>query len=160
MYGPVLNMYTGFARQRPNADCSHPQPVVKMLQRERPIVMLVAACLMVIGFIGGCSSPTCSLVARAGLQIDVVDSATGQPLTVQPRLVLNNGVYSDTLPRAGDGSYDGRRFVVLFGQTGTFTATVLADGYQQWAATSIEIPSDKCGAPQRTVTLVAKLQQQ
>ena len=73
----------------------------------------------------------CTMEARAGITLTLVDSATGVQLSGpgDMRLKVTDGTYTDSL----------RTLVVLIGfwggayeRAGTYTATVDADGYQPW----------------------------
>lgn len=96
----------------------------------------------------------CTMEARAGITLTLVDSTTGVPLSGpgDMRLMVTDGMYRDSL----------RTVVALIGfwggayeRVGTYTATVDADGYQPWRKDGIVVTRGLCHV--RPVSVTARL---
>ena len=96
----------------------------------------------------------CTMEARAGITLTLVDSTTGVPLSGpgDMRLMVTDGMYRDSL----------RTVVALVGfwgaayeRVGTYTATVDAEGYLPWRRDGIVVTRGLCHV--RPVGVIVRL---
>jgi hypothetical protein len=84
----------------------------------------------------GTSAPVCTLEARAGINLTVVDDA-GQPVT-NAIAQAREGSYVETLQSTGPGILFG-----VFEREGDYDVTVTAPGFKEWNR-DIEVDADEC----------------
>lgn len=101
----------------------------------------------------GASGPiVCTEEARPGIILRVFETATMDPVTEGLEGELVDGEYQENLAALPSDN-------VLFGATeraGLYTATVRADGYEEWQLSGIRVTADECHVITRdlNVTLV------
>ena len=93
------------------------------------ILLAMAACEQT-------SAPVCTLEARAGINLTVVDES-GQPVT-NAVAQAREGSFVETLQRTGPGILFG-----VFEREGNYDVTVTAPGYKEWRE-SIDVDADEC----------------
>ncbi len=94
------------------------------------ILFLAAACNQ--------TEPTvCTLEARAGLNLTVVDPS-GLPVA-SAVAQASEGEYREVLQRTGPGVLFG-----VFERKGTYDVKVTAPGYKDWETRDVEVRADEC----------------
>ena len=93
------------------------------------LALSVAACK-------GTSAPVCTLEARAGINLTVVDQA-GQPVT-NAVAQAREGDYVEILQRTGPGILFG-----VFERKGDYDVSVTAPGFKEWRE-DVEVEADEC----------------
>ncbi len=93
------------------------------------VVLTVAAC-------NGTSAPVCTLEARAGINLTIVDQA-GQPVT-NAVAQAREGEYVEILQSTGPGVLFG-----VFEREGDYDVTVTAPGFKEWQE-DVEVDADEC----------------
>jgi hypothetical protein len=104
-------------------------------------VALVAA-LVAGAFATNClngeSPMACTLEARAGINVAVVDAATGAAIT-NATVVAREGAFTETLTSFQAGEHFG-----VFEREGTYEVTNSAPGRQTWRADRVVVGADEC----------------
>lgn len=105
---------------------------------------------------GGCraTETVCPSITAPAIDLTVVDSVTGRPLTVVPTVFAVNA--GDTLTTLFPGSME-NRYPLGLGRSGSFRVVVKAPGYVDWSLSRVDVTANGCGLPQ-TVSLLARLQ--
>jgi hypothetical protein len=116
-----------------------------------------AACALVAL---GCSAShgvtdgtACTLEARAGITVDVRDSASNTPAGKGSRIIAQEGAVADTSQQTlfGDGPYG-----LVYERAGTYTLSVTQNGYQPWIKTGVQVTKGSCHV--NGVAITARLQ--
>jgi hypothetical protein len=100
------------------------------------------------------NSVACTMEARAGITVTVLDSAARQAPSVGAVVVARAGTYADTAQnplRNRNNIYS-----LVWERPGTYDVTVNAAGYRPWVATGITVSKTTCHVS--TVELTAQLQ--
>ena len=126
----------------------------------RPSLRLVLAAPLVLAA-AGCDllfDPTmCTLEARPGITVAIVDSVTGTSAVRGSRTVARSGAFEHLSIAGDDPAWDGITLVSLATERpGTYTVTVSKDGYRDWIKTNVKVVDGECHV--ETVSLTAKLQ--
>lgn len=117
---------------------------------------LCAAALLAAGCQPLTSSRNCTLDFRYGLNVTIVDSATGGPPT-SAVLIARSGAFVDSVgPGTPMPVTLGGPPVLLLStageRPGTYDVTVRAQGYRDWARTGIRVTADECHVEPVAVT--------
>ena len=80
----------------------------------------------------------CTLEARAGLLVTVLDAATGRNLAPDANVRVTDGEYSEMLNPI-EGTYVG-----AYERAGTYTVVVSAPGHAQWQRIGVTVGRDEC----------------
>ena len=107
---------------------------------------LILGCMVaVIGAWGvACSSPTvCDLSFEYGMSIYVRDSASGAGLANGSTVVVRDGSFLDSLAATFTTPSDGP-FLSAGERAGTYTVTVLHNGYQTWTKAGVVVTRGAC----------------
>jgi hypothetical protein len=111
-----------------------------------PVVLavVIAACN------GTRTDVACTLEARAGINVTVVDSLSGREVAGSSGIAREEA-FADTLESIEPGQLFG-----VFERPGTYDVTVTAPGYRPWRVTGVTVGADECHViPER---LTARLQ--
>jgi ribosomal protein S16 len=120
-----------------------------MMSRQMLAALFIAALSAACGK-GSDSNPVvCSGEARPSLQIEVVDSTTGSPIS-DPLVWVRDGEFVDTL-LAYQGVHRGP-----FERPGTYHVHVEKDQYLSWVKSGVNVPQGRCHV--ETQELTARLQ--
>jgi hypothetical protein len=95
-------------------------------------------------------SAVCTLEARAGVNLTIVDSLSGAGILGPGniRLAVTDGVYTDSLRMTSFYSFWG----AAYERSGTYTATVDADGFLPWRKDGIVVTRGLCHVRPTAVT--------
>jgi len=96
-------------------------------------LLLVAACSNLTGY----DKRVCTAEARAGINVTVVDDATGAAITSASG-VVREGTFVEQLQSFGgqlSGAYE---------REGTYDVSVTAPGYQTWLRENVTVGADEC----------------
>jgi len=128
--------------------------------------LTLVAATIVAGSLGlgtsACIGPfePCDDVGNFGIQVTVVDSATGRapPLGSVALMILKDGTYTET----AQGSLQISSGVLIvagaFERTGTYSLEIQMTGYQTWTTTGVRVTeSGRCDNVD-TVKLTARMQ--
>lgn len=96
--------------------------------------------------------PSCTLEARPGIVLTVIDSISGLVVAGDDVVATaTDGFYSDT------GSPNSEGMVPLaFERRGSYSVEVTANGFRPWVMNSVRVMEDACHV--RTVELLARMQ--
>jgi hypothetical protein len=111
----------------------------------------IAACSRSTPDVAVIDPPSCTLDARAGLALTVVDSMTGQPITSPSLVIAQAATFADT-----GHSFNGPTYYLLFERAGTYDVTVNHSDYHIWHRTGVVVTADRCHV--QRVTMTAALQ--
>jgi hypothetical protein len=116
--------------------------------------LLLLACVVTASACG----EACDLVLKAGIVVNLIDGATGNPLPGDATVTATEGSYTETVnPPAPPAPTAGSRIVFLANERpGTYRVEVQAPGYVTWIATNVRVTHDGCHV--ETVQLTAELQ--
>lgn len=118
------------------------------------LVLLFAA-----PFAAACSEPgACLLNILPAVEVEVRDRVSSELLTTTPRGVVREGAFQDSLRVGGTTFENPPRVVTLIGadeRTGRYVVQVVADGYQAWDTTGVQVTADECHV--RTARFTAAL---
>jgi hypothetical protein len=92
------------------------------------------------------------LEARPGITLTAFDSVGGQPLVTGGTVVAQDGSYSDKALAVPGTPVS---YSMAYERAGTYTVTVVVDGYQTWRTTGVVVQRDACHVI--TVRLTARL---
>lgn len=109
--------------------------------------------LVIIGAVSCRWYPDCPSASRPGLQITVVDSATGARATPGSTLAVEDGSYSEMITVPADDPRE--TIAAASGRAGTYSVTIQNQNYLPWSKRDVVVTSDGC-LP-NTVSLTAKL---
>ena len=101
---------------------------------------------------GALDPVVCTLEARFGVSVQVVDAASGTALAEGSTMTLRDGDYVETTSE----SFDGRTMVGAIERAGTYTIIVAREGYHSWVSTDVEVTEDECHVD--PVSLLAELE--
>ena len=87
------------------------------------------------------SDVVCTLEARPGITLTAFDSVGGQPLGTAGTVVAQDGSYSDKALAVPGTPVS---YSMAYERAGTYTVTVVVDGYQTWRATGVVVRRDAC----------------
>jgi hypothetical protein len=119
--------------------------IVSFIVLAGPIVWLSAA---------GCGV-ACTLEARAGIEVVVIDSITGGIVSASTIiLVAQEGVFKDSLQIARAQSAN--PVEITTERPGKYRVSVIASGYKEWVKEGVRVNEDQCHVG--TVKLNAQLQ--
>lgn len=105
-------------------------------------------------FPGACTAET-----EPAIEVEVTDSATGEPAAGGATGVLVDGAYSDSLRVIGlDADGEGLLLGGAFERPGTYDVRVEKGGYQVWTREGVRVRGGDCGP--RTVRLTARLERE
>ncbi|MFT7351197.1 MAG: hypothetical protein ACI9XR_000934 [Flavobacterium sp.] len=95
----------------------------------------------------------CTLEAKAGLNVTVINSQTNIPIVEDVSITAQDGSYQETLEYFPGGEF------VFFGayeRIGTYIITVIKPGFQTFTSQTITVTKDECHVipEQLTVNLV------
>ena len=101
----------------------------------------------------------CTLNFKFGINITVVDSATGSPPS-EATLLARSGTFTDSVgPRAPFQSVANGPLVLILStageRAGLYSVTVRSPGYRDWTRTGIRVTADECHV--KPVSLTALL---
>lgn len=97
------------------------------------------AVLLALTACNGTTAPrACTLEARAGINLTVVDSTTGQPIS-NASATAREGAFQETLQPSPSHELFG-----LFERKGTYDVVVSAPDYQTWRAENVIVDADEC----------------
>ncbi|MFN2420581.1 MAG: carboxypeptidase-like regulatory domain-containing protein [Gemmatimonadota bacterium] len=110
---------------------------------------LVILVIVALACNGTRTDVACTLEARAGINVTVVDSLSGREVAGSG--IANEEAFADTLESFEPGQLFG-----VFERPGTYDVTVTAPGYRPWRVTGVTVRADECHViPER---LTARLQ--
>jgi hypothetical protein len=92
----------------------------------------------------------CTLEARPGLQVTVVDSVSSAPITSALTITATDGAYADTAKFITGGSAG-----LAYERAGIYTVEVTAASYLVWRQSQVSVTKGICHV--NTVSLSAKL---
>lgn len=97
----------------------------------------------------------CDAILLPGLNITVVDGATGTPFAGDVTVIATEGSYTETInpPALPAGP---RLASLAYERPGTYRIEVQAPGYVTWVATNVRVTHDGCHV--ETVELTAELE--
>ena len=96
------------------------------------VVLAASAC--------GATDPiACTTQAVAGINVTVVDDATGADLADGATLVLSDGAWTESITEAFGGILSG-----AFEREGTYRVEVTREGYGAWSRTGVVVDADEC----------------
>jgi len=118
--------------------------------------------MLVAGVMRNCitGGVVCTAQFVYGLNITVVDSATGSPPS-EATLLARSGTFSDSVgPRAPSQGVANEPLVLIMStageRAGVYSATVRSPGYRDWTRSGISVTADECHV--RPVNLTAWMQ--
>lgn len=99
----------------------------------------------------GSTGVECTDDARYGLRVNVFDDATGSPVMTAGKVTIDEGSYHE---ESTGLLYNGNppTYMLAMERAGTYTVTVVVDGYQRWQRTNVVVRRDQCHVE---LTLVA-----
>jgi len=98
----------------------------------------------------GCEDDfVCDAEALAGLEINVVDSLTGEPLAVPATVVVTEGAIFNELQT-------GNRIYAAHERPGSYDIEIRAEGYETWHLGNVVVGGGPCGV-EATVRLTARM---
>ena len=83
----------------------------------------------------------CTMEARAGLTVEVLDSATQAPATLGATIIARSATVTDSTP--GPATAEGT-VGLAYERPGTYTVTVTKPGYRGWSRSGISVTADQC----------------
>jgi hypothetical protein len=95
----------------------------------------------------------CTREARAGITVDVRDSATNALVGRGSRIIAREGAVADT---SSDTAISDGPFSLAFERAGTYTVSVAQTGYQPWTKAGVQVTPGTCHV--NAVALSARLQ--
>src|SRR5258708_8602590 len=121
--------------------------------------LLAAAGIAAVGLAACSGVPTgggrvCPTEARAGITVDVRDSATNVSAGRGSVIIVREGAFADTSRDTGvfDGPYG-----LVYERAGSYDLTVLQKGYSLWSRSGIAVTKGECHV--NGVAVTARLQQ-
>ncbi|MBX2992148.1 MAG: carboxypeptidase regulatory-like domain-containing protein [Bacteroidetes bacterium] len=96
----------------------------------------------------------CTTEARAGIQIDIRDSLSGQPAAIGATVVVQHNTYIDTL--RGILLADSLTVSGAYERPGIYTIIITKSGYVDWIRPDVVVNKDECHVI--TVRLEARLE--
>lgn len=120
-----------------------------MQRRLETLLVITPICLSACGVL---DPVVCTLEARFGVSVQVVDAASGTALAEGSTMTLRDGDYVETTSE----SFDGRTLVGAGERAGTYIITVAREGYHSWVLTDVEVTEDECHVD--PVSLLAELE--
>jgi hypothetical protein len=88
----------------------------------------------------GAGDKVCTLEARPGLRVNVMDFLTGAG-PAQATVIAIDGAFADTLHTIGSPPLI---FGGLFERAGTYTIVVKSAGYVDWTKAGVVVTADEC----------------
>ena len=95
----------------------------------------------------------CTLEARAGITVDVRDSASNALVGRNSRIIAREGAAADT---SHDTAFGDGPFGIVYERAGTYAVTVEQTGYKTWLQTDVQVTKGACHV--NGVLLTARLQ--
>jgi hypothetical protein len=113
----------------------------------------LAGLLLLGGCLGSPADPgtVCTLEARAGITVEILDGTGTIPLADGSVLTLKEGSYVETVSEAVDGRY----LSGAWERAGTYDVRIDREGHVPWRSAGIEVASDGCHV--QTVALTAPM---
>ncbi len=117
--------------------------------------------LAVLALYAGCKDDgtlgrICTTEARAGIQVDVRDAATGEPAADGAIAYAQEGAYVDTLRTIPNlPPYASSMMAGVYERPGVYTVVVRKSGYRDWVQSNVIVTADECHVI--TVQLQARL---
>ena len=114
--------------------------------------------LLLLVALAGCDGPSsvCTMEMRAGLQVTITDSASGEPRAGAALAIARDGAYADTL----DPGVSNRDVLITrqgaYERQGVYDVVVRATGYRDWVQQGVMVRSGQCHVS--VAHLEAKLQ--
>ena len=94
----------------------------------------------------------CTMEARAGLTVEIVDSTSGAPAADGAKVLAVSAATRDS----ASGTAGVSTVSLAYERAGTYTVTVTRPGYRTWSRSNVEVTRDQCHVI--PVRLVARLQ--
>jgi hypothetical protein len=111
--------------------------------------------LLLLAFVVAANACGCDAIRVPGINVTVVDKATGNPLAGEVTVTATEGSYTETINPAAVPA--GPRLASLaYERPGTYRVEVQAPGYVTWVATNVRVTHDGCHV--ETVMLTAELE--
>jgi hypothetical protein len=101
---------------------------------------------------------TCTLSVEPGVEVEVRDRATQEPLATTPRGIAREGAYQDSLQVWGMTADVPQRVTRLAGaseRAGTYSVHLEAEGYAPWDTSGVRVTEGDCGV--RTARFAAAM---
>jgi len=111
-------------------------------------------------FLAGCDAlvPTaCTLEARFGIVLSVVDARTGATPPVGSALTVRDGSYVEQLPHPDWPDRNYSSFVAAIERPGRYDLTIVTPGYRTWTRAGVRVATADCHHVQ-TRSLVAQIE--
>ena len=107
--------------------------------------VLTLSALLLLPAMGACSADlggplVCTEEYRAGITVEVTDSATGLPAADGATLTVTEGAYTESWTDAFGGS----TLAGAWERAGTYDVAVAKDGYHTWIRTGVFVDADEC----------------
>ena len=122
-------------------------------------MLLGSMALLLVSACGGSSdseSVVCTASLEAGIQIQVTDSASGNPISCGARAVVTAGTYAEAVENpSSPGCLDAAMLPAAFERPGTYMVTVSKAGYLDFAINDVVVTAGVCHV--NTVTVGARL---
>ncbi len=91
----------------------------------------------------------CDTATLAGLEIDVVDSLTGEPLALPATVIVTEGALFNEVQ-------SGTRIYAAHERPGSYDIEIRAEGYETWRLDNVMVGEGPCGV-EATVRLIARM---
>lgn len=115
-------------------------------------MLLVAGAALVAGCSDMLSPEICTMEARAGITVLVLDSATNTPVGEGASIIATDGAFADTVITVAD--YEGP-YGFVHERAGSYTVVVEKDGFQHWSTSDVRVTRDDCHV--HTTSITARL---
>ncbi len=107
--------------------------------------LLSLGALLLAPVLIGCSEDgsgpiACTLEYRAGITVEITDSATGLAAAEGATLTIREGEYVESWT----DTFGGVTLAGAWERAGTYDVTVAKDGYHTWIRTDVVVDADEC----------------
>jgi hypothetical protein len=113
---------------------------------------LVAGAALLAGCSDIFSPRACTMEARPGITVVVLDSATNAPVGEGARIIATDGAFADTVVTVAD--YGGP-YGFVHERAGSYTVRVEKEGYQSWSTSDVRVIRGDCHV--HTTSVAARL---
>ena len=113
---------------------------------QTPLMFLTATLTVLSAGCADSSGVICLAVIRPGIEVEVRDGATDEPLADLARGIVRDGSFADSLRIIG---YDSSMAPSVLGaageRPGTYSVRIARAGYEAWDTTAVSVQAGECG---------------
>jgi hypothetical protein len=117
----------------------------------------VGALLVALIWVAACSEPEgCTLVLVYGIEVEVQDASSDEPIAGRVHGVITDGAFEDSLRVPGGDPATATSLVGAGERAGIYAVHLEGVGYRPWDTTDVRVTRDACHV--HPVTFIARLE--